>query len=387
MRLRIIIINLNSLKRPINNSYKLPRMNKLFLLLLFQLVAVGQEHKKAKGAESNTYSEFSKLPNTQFVFIKKNKLIEKSIVKDRVVSRELAHNAFETNYHPAESSFNNVKKIAALSDIHGQYDLFVELLINNKIIDVDLNWNFGEGHLVIVGDIFDRGDKVNQILWLVYKLEIQAKNKGGHLHFLLGNHEYMVLQKDLRYIHKKEKLAAQLLDLDYDALYNNKTVLGRWLRSKSTIIRINDIIFTHGGVSEEFIMNNGVDLNKINALMREQIDTPKKRMKAAPESYGLYYGPKSLIWYRGYFKEYYEYYQDHLTEGKIDNILNLLNSNQIVIGHTSNDEVVQLYNNKIFCVDSSMKKGKYGEILFIENKQFFKGKLDGTTSKIIPLAE
>jgi len=197
----------------------------------------------------------------------------------------------------------------------------------------------------------------------------------------------MVLQKDLRYIHKKEKLAAQLLDLDYDALYNNKTVLGRWLRSKSTIIRINDIIFTHGGVSEEFIMNNGVDLNEINALMREQIDTPKKRMKAAPESYGLYYGPKSLIWYRGYFKEYFEYYQDDLTEGKIGNILNLLNSNQIVIGHTSNDEVVQLYNNKIFCVDSSMKKGKYGEILFIENKQFFKGKLDGTTSKIIPLAE
>ena len=45
------------------------------------------------------------------VFIKKNKLIEKSIVKDGVVSRELAHNAFETNYHPAESSFNNVKKI------------------------------------------------------------------------------------------------------------------------------------------------------------------------------------------------------------------------------------------------------------------------------------
>ena len=43
----------------------------------------------------------------------------------------------------------------------------------------------------------------------------------------------------------------------------------------------------------------------------------------------------------------------------------------------SNDEIVQLYNNKIFGVDSSIKKGEYGEILFIENNQFFRGTLSG----------
>ena len=44
-------------------------------------------------------------------------------------------------------------------------------------------------------------DKVNEILWFVYDLEGQAKEKGGRVHYLLGNHEYMVLYNDLRYIH------------------------------------------------------------------------------------------------------------------------------------------------------------------------------------------
>ena len=96
------------------------------------------------------------------------------------------------------STYKNVKKVAALSDIHGQFDLAVKLLVNNKIIDKKLNWRFGKGHLVIAGDIFDRGPKVHETLLLIYKLAQQAKKKGGRVHFLLGNHEYMVLHNDLR---------------------------------------------------------------------------------------------------------------------------------------------------------------------------------------------
>ena len=77
-----------------------------------------------------------------------------------------------------------------------------------------------------------------------------------------------------------------------------------------------------------------------------------------------------MIWYRGYFN-------DNLPDTDISKILKLLNSEHIVVGHCSNKEVVQLYNNKIFGVDSSIKKGKYGEILFIKNKRFFRGTLNG----------
>ena len=150
----------------------------------------------------------------------------------------------------------------------------------NHIIDEKLNWVFGKGHLVIVGDVFDRGPKINEMLWLLYKLEIQAKETGGRLHFLLGNHEYMVLHKDLRYVHDRYKVSSKLLGLEYDELYSNQTIIGRWLRSKSTIIKINNSIFVHGGVSEEFITKNGIDLSDTNQIMRSSIQRSKQEMKS-----------------------------------------------------------------------------------------------------------
>ena len=96
-----------------------------------------------------------------YIFIEKNELIEKRILNNKVTTQTLDQGSYDTLYYPDLSTFNEIRKIAAFSDIHGQYDLLVRLLINNKIVDRDLNWIFGEGHLVIVGDIFDRGDKVN----------------------------------------------------------------------------------------------------------------------------------------------------------------------------------------------------------------------------------
>jgi len=320
------------------------------------------------------------LSDGPYVFIKEKKLIEKTISKGIVHSKILGNSSYDTIFYPEKSTFTTKRKIAALSDIHGQYDLAVKLLKNNKIIDSKLDWNFGKGHLVIVGDVFDRGDKVNEILWLIYKLEIQAKDKGGQVHFILGNHEYMVLQKDLRYINEKYKLSSKLIGLEYDELYSNQTILGRWLRSKSTIIKINNNVFVHGGVSKNFIIKNGVEFDRLNLLMRKHIDFPKKEMKAM-DFYDLYYGQKSLIWYRGYFKRYFDKYKENLTEKDISKILKLISSDHIFVGHCSHNEIIQLYNSKVFGVDSSIKKGKYGEVLFIKKKRFFKGNLDGKSIK------
>jgi len=47
------------------------------------------------------------------------------------------------------------------------------------------------------------------------------------------------------------------------------------------------------------------------------------------------------------------------------------------VGHCSNEEVVSLYNNKIFGVDSSIKKGSDGELLIIENNKYSRGLKNG----------
>lgn len=310
-----------------------------------------------------------------YIFIAKNELIEKIIINSRVISKSLKTSSYDTIYQAEKSTFNKIKKIAAISDIHGQYDLLIELLQNNRIIDKSLNWSFGKGHFVIVGDIFDRGDKVNEILWFIYELEVQAKNQGGRVHYLLGNHEYMVLYNDLRYIHEKYDVSSKLLNLEYDELYGDNTIIGRWLRSKSTIIKINDNIFTHGGISKDFITYKNFNIEKINNTMRRSIPRLKELRKLRKEGqsnnfYDMYFGNKSLIWYRGYFEE-------DMTDTDILSILQLVDANHIVVGHTSNEKVIQLYNNKIIGVDSSIKKGNYGELLIIKNDRFFRATLNG----------
>ena len=337
-------------------------MKKYLFILLFIGLCFGKEQTISDGP---------------YIFIEKNKLIEKNIISSMVILKNLKASSYDTLYDAGKSSFNRVKKIAALSDIHGQYDLLIELLQNNKIIDKNLNWSFGKGHFVIVGDIFDRGNKVNEILWFIYELEMQAKNAGGRVHYLLGNHEYMVLYNDLRYIHEKYNIVSKLLNLEYDQLYGDNTIIGRWLRSKSTIVKINDILFTHGGISEDFISQEGFNINKINNTMRKSIPRLKelrnfRKNGQSKDLYNMYFGSNSLIWYRGYF-------EGVLIDTDISNILKLVDANHIVVGHTSNKKVVQLYDNKIIGVDSSIKKGKYGELLIIKNKRFFRRTLEGRT--------
>ena len=60
--------------------------------------------------------------------------------------------------------YYNVETFYAISDLHGQFDIFVDLLKSNKVVNDNLDWNFGTNHLIITGDHFSRGDKVMEIL-------------------------------------------------------------------------------------------------------------------------------------------------------------------------------------------------------------------------------
>jgi len=54
----------------------------------------------------------------------------------------------------------------------------------------------------------------------------------------------------------------------------------------------------------------------------------------------------------------------------------------IVVGHTSMKTVLSHFDGLIYSVDSSMKKGKYEEILIWENNKFFRDTLDRKRIKI-----
>ena len=162
---------------------------------------------------------------------------------------------FQVPLHSAERpswEYKQPKKVFVMSDPHGRLDCVVSLLQGNGIIDENLNWNYDSNHLMILGDIFDRGDGVTQILWLIYKLEQEAAQAGGCVSFLLGNHEPMVLANDLRYCTPKYNLLANKLGIPYSQLFGANTELGRWLATRNTMQKIGKDLYGDAGLSKEF---------------------------------------------------------------------------------------------------------------------------------------
>ncbi|WP_238383560.1 metallophosphoesterase [Colwellia psychrerythraea] len=169
--------------------------------------------------------------------------------------------------------------VAALSDFHGKYDLMIELLTNNNIIDKNKNWAFGKGHFVITGDIFDRGDKVTEILWFLYDLEQQAQKAGGDIHLTLGNHEVMILNGDLRYLHPKYVETAKQLDKPFEQLFSQNSIIGNWLRSKQVLVKVNNMLFAHGGFHPSLATEQRslVEINTVfkESLVKSELEQPR----------------------------------------------------------------------------------------------------------------
>lgn len=260
-------------------------------------------------------------------------------------------------------------RIVALSDIHGQYDVMMQLLRANGIINATGHWNSGHDTLVITGDVFDRGPKVTEAFWQLFQLQQEAQAAGGAVHFLLGNHETMVLYEDLRYVNAKYKQVAELLGKSYPALYGADTVIGGWLRTRPQMLKLGNTLFLHGGIAPENL-DLVEHLDATNAAYDASIGHPKAEVKKNPATKRLYDGKRSPIWYRGYFN-------GELSTAEVSSLVKKLGLSRIVVGHTTMGEVVSFHDNKIIAIDSGIKRGKAGQLLFIENGKLSRGLMDG----------
>ena len=269
-------------------------------------------------------------------------------------------------FESPSDKFSNVNKIFVVSDIHGQYKTFKELLKKSGIIDQNNSWIWENGHLVILGDVFDRGNEVHEALWLIYSLEQQAKEMGGTVHFLLGNHEVMVLQDDLRYVHNKYLNVAESFSMPVPELYGNNTFWGRWIRSKNILTKIGSLLFVHGGIHPDLTARYD-HITDINKIMKKNLDTSRQIIKSDSTLSSLFRsnGP---IWYRGFFLP------DSLpdvSDIELTDILNHFSAEKIIVGHTTEDHIYTSHNNRVICVDSGIKYGLHGEGLLIKDGMYY----------------
>jgi hypothetical protein len=225
---------------------------------------------------------------------------------------------------------------------------------------------------VITGDVFDRGDKVTEILWFLFDLEKQAQSAGGKLHLLLGNHEVMVLTDDLRYLSDKYRTAEKLLNKSMTELYTKGSILGDWLRTKNVVIKINDLAFLHGGLHPE-IATKQLSLSRINLLFRQHLNSISNN-KTERDLGEFLHGSNGPVWYRGYF--------DAEQPNNLSQLESTFGVSKFIVGHTSQPTIETRLNAQVIAIDSSIKNGVNGELLLIENNRFYRGLQNGKKIKL-----
>jgi len=197
------------------------------------------------------------------------------------------------------------EKIVAIADVHGAYDAMVETLQQADVIDGELRWSGGATHLVIVGDLLDRGPKSRDAMDLLMRLESEAPAAGGAVHVVIGNHESMNLIGDLRYVSKSEYAAfapeetaaerqqwfeaftdryggagsresmsekfEQQFPAGFFALrraFRPDGRYGAWLLKKPVILVVNGTAFVHGGLSP---LVEELGLRGINGRLKSEL--------------------------------------------------------------------------------------------------------------------
>ena len=202
--------------------------------------------------------------------------------------------------------FDAVDRVVAIGDVHGAYDELVSVLRESGLISGGLAWTGGSSHLVMLGDLVDRGARSRDVLDLVMRLQREAQLAGGGVHVVLGNHEVMNLVGDLRYTSpaeidafaddedpKQRKRALkrtvqssvarngdlrkmrQLFEkrhppgyFGHRQAFSPAGVYGRWLLDQQIMVEVDDVVFVHGGLPPMLL---DLDPDEINAVGMGQL--------------------------------------------------------------------------------------------------------------------
>lgn len=281
---------------------------------------------------------------------------------------------------PAQDSWTGVERVLAVGDVHGDADQLLETLRSADLADAAGNWTGGKAHLVQTGDVLDRGPDSRKALDLLMKLERQARDAGGRVHCLIGNHEAMILTGDYRYLSegevaafrdadsektREEEYAAHVKGLPpggVDAAYRRQWearhplgmvefrrafgpsgLYGKWIRGRDAVVRVDRTLFLHGGIGPKYA---DWTIRRINEQVRAELADPTRLPG------GIVQDDEGPLWYRGLARQDAKFLEAHVRK-----ILAAHECDRIVIAHTTTSgAVLSRFDGRVILIDIGMSK-------------------------------
>nr|WP_255486431.1 MULTISPECIES: metallophosphoesterase [unclassified Luteimonas] len=296
--------------------------------------------------------------------------------------------------------WDNVARIVAIGDLHGDYDSYLTVLQSAGVVDRRGRWIAGDTHLVQTGDIPDRGPDTRRIIAHMARLGGQAEKRGGQVHNLLGNHEAMNVYGDLRYVSAGEysafagKRAPVLRDRYYkatlealaasdpeqaaalpadhraqwdlshplgwvehrfawDPRWDPKGELFLWTMKTKVAIQLNDLVFVHGGIGSTYCGNS---LESMTTMARAALGG------GDPDAPGILRDEAGPLWYRGLAGV-----DPAASTETVDAILGRHGAAHVVIGHTPTDGVIwPRLAGRVIMIDTGISAAYGGHVGWLE---------------------
>lgn len=253
-------------------------------------------------------------------------------------------------------SWTGIGRTVAVGDIHGDFYRMVEILRDAGLLDPAKNWCGGKTHFVQTGDILDRGPDSRLAMDLLMKLEKQAPLQGGAVHCLTGNHEAMNLTGDYRYVSSEEAIShGGMKNLVWNMRPTGR--YGWWIAGHNTVIRINNAVFIHAGVSEEFASTS---ISEINEEVRKSLTLKNGDSQIL--------GGEGPLWYRGWAVD-----PSSAVERTLEEFLAGADADFAVIGHSVTDDGIETrFGGRVVMIDTGLSEcyGGPGEYLVFNSHGF-----------------
>ncbi|KAL0088536.1 Metallo-dependent phosphatase-like protein [Phycomyces blakesleeanus] len=211
-----------------------------------------------------------------------------------------------------------------MGDLHGDYDNTLTILQFAGIANQTGHWIGKDAIFVQTGDVVDRGLDTIRLYDLIQQLREEARDAGGLVIPLLGNHEIMNLVGDLRYV-RPEETATFGGAKERSKAWAADGFIGSYLINLNMTTKVGSSVFCHGGIHPYFA-KFGVDW--INDQTHQSIEGYMKGRGRHGDPEGVFSG-EGPTWYRGYALD-----PEEDVCPMLDAALKMMEADRIVVGHT-----------------------------------------------------
>lgn len=260
------------------------------------------------------------------------------------------------------------QRIIAVGDVHGDLSALRRALSSGGVIDDQHRWSAGPTLLVQTGDILDRGDQEQEIMDWLAALKLQAREQGGDVLQLLGNHETMNVLGDLRYVTPggfKDFEDVPGLKLDDPRLTRAPEIArarlaaflpggpyAQKMASFPVVAIVGQTLFVHGSVTASVARAGLEPINvQTSAWLLGQGQVPQAVID-----------PDGPLWSRAFSRD-----EDATMCARLDEALKVAGVSRMVVGHTPQLQgITSACDGKVWRIDTGMASHYGGRAQVLE---------------------